>query len=271
MYKYVNIKKVLNFVPSGLLQEESESTILKWALRGYINNVRNKNTREQSFLGISKIKDYKASLPNGFKGIYDACYFDTFPKDVFKTGENGGNNTIYLQDNFDGNKVTVFQAIVFTQIYHRGTAMRYAGQNKDLVYNKCLTLLCQDCINFSISRDYTTMTIDMEEGYVAYLYQSTIQDEVGNFLVPDDIELLQGLAYFAEAMHYQDRRFRKDQGANQLFIETLQMANASFSEFQKRDLFRKFNPDNYVRSTQTPSQIPLIDYLNDRTNEYKGY
>lgn len=248
MYKYENIKKVLTYVPSGLLEEENEATLIKWALQGYSANVRNTNTTDDIKFCILKIENHKATLPTGFKKIFEVGYSVSLPQEL-------NSNTVFLQPTIDENRVTIFQASFYQYFRPYTSYMRYVGQNSALFENNCINLLCQDCnINFSISKDVSTLSCDMEEGYVTMLYRATVQDLDGNYLVPDDANLWQALAMYVEAKHWQDRFFRKEEGANNIYVERLKMANNYFQTFQKEDLFRKFDPYDYVLKTQAVRQ-----------------
>ena len=55
MYKYENIKKVLNYVPSGLIEEENEATLIKWALNFYNQNIRIKNITDSIIITVDSI------------------------------------------------------------------------------------------------------------------------------------------------------------------------------------------------------------------------
>ena len=133
--------------------------------------------------------------------------------------------------------------------------------------NNCINLLCQDCeINFSISKDLTTITLDEEEGYVTMLYRATVQNEDGDYLIPNDNNLWQALAMYIEGKHFQDRSFRRESGANESFIERMQMSNLYFAKFQKEDLFRKFDPYDYYLKTIAVRQEHQVSAERDNYN-----
>lgn len=261
MYKYENIKKVLTFVPLGLLEEENEATLIKWALQGYSANVRNANTTDDILFCILQIVDHKATLPTGFKKILEVGYSETLPNDVLNSP------TIFIQPTIDGERVTIFQASFYQYFRSFITYMRYVGQNPALFDNNCINLLCEDCqVNFSISKDLTTMTADIEEGYVTMLYRTAVKSEDGDYLIPDDNNLWQALAYYVTAMGFRDRSFRKEEGANALFRENLSMANNLFKTFQKEDLFRKFDPYDYYLKTQAVRHAAQMSAERDNYN-----
>lgn len=264
MYRYTNIKKVLTFIPSALLEEEDESTLLKWVLQGYTINVKNVHTNSDIKFAISQIVEHNAVVPVGFKTLFEASYSSILPSDL---SDYPDSQTIFTQENYMGNRVTIFQAMFYATFKPYSALMCYRGQNKDIVYNGCKNFLCNDgAINFSIDKSLSTITTDVKEGYVLMLYSSPVQDESLNFLIPDDPILLQALAMYVEAKNLQDRAYRKEEGTNNMFVERMQMANNYFKEFQKKDLLSRYDPDHHVFLTQTINRIPGIQYQLDRHN-----
>lgn len=260
MYKYENIKKVLSYVPSALLEEENEATLIKWALQGYNTNVRGANTTDDILFCLVQVVDHKATLPTNFKKLLEVGYSATLPEEL-------NSNTIFLQPTIDGERVTIFQATFYQYFRPFTTYMRYVGQNPAIFDNNCVNLLCQDCeINFSLSKDLTTITLDEEKGYVTMLYRATVKDGDGNFLVPDDNNLWQALAMYVEAKHWQDRSFRKEENTNNMYVERMRMANNYFQTFQKEDLLRKFDPWDYYLKTIGVRQAHQMSAERDNYN-----
>lgn len=260
MYKYENIKKVLNYVPSGLIEEENEATLIKWALNFYNQNIRIKNLTDDVLFAIMPVSNHKATLPTGFKQFMDVSFNEVLPNDV------GESATIFLQPDINGIYTTIFQR-TFWQFYKdRSFYMRYVGKDESLVHNECVQYLCDNCINFSIDKHNETMTLDEEEGFVFMLYTSTMKDEDNNFLVPDNNVLWQALAYAIEAKHWQDRAFRREQGANDMFLERMQMANASVKEFLRIHMLSKFDDEMYLSRMIKVRQAHQISQENDFYN-----
>lgn len=259
MYKYINIKAILNYIPSGLLEEESEPELIKYAVQGYTNNVQNIHVQQEIKFAICELKDHKVILPLGVKKILDASYTQNkpYPDNSLDISEN---TTVYLRTDWNGNTITIFQALVYNDIRPLTEGMRFTGQNSDLVHNQCKNLLCNNCINFSIDRSLATMTVDKKDGYVYILYTCPIQDDNENFLIPDDGNLKQALAYYVEARHWQDRAFRKEENADNMFEKRMMNANFQFDEFNNRHILRSLEPGKFVFNTQTINRIPQIIY-----------
>jgi hypothetical protein len=254
MYKYINIKAVLNYLPDGILEEWDESQVVKTALQGFQANVSNFNITSDIKVAVCKLTNHKASVPLGLKKVIDAGFSTTLPNEL------PDSNTVFLQPTWNGENVIVFQALLFQMIRPSMQSMRYAGQNSDMVNPDCIPILCQDCINWSISKDLTSITCDVKDGYIFLLYTSTVQDEDGNFLIPNDNILMQALAYYVEAKHWQSRAFRKEEQANDMFIQRMQMANSSFQEFYSKWMLQNFDMEEYVWQTQTLNRLPQLAF-----------
>lgn len=261
MYKYENIKKVLSYVPSGLLEEENEATLIKWALQFYNQNIRIKTLTDDILFCVMQVTNHKATMPVGFKQFIEVNFNETLPENEFDD-----STTWFLQEDINGIHTTIFQRTFWQYFKNRSQAMRYAGKDSSIVHNDCVQYLCENCINFSIDNHNQTMTLDVEDGYVFMLYTSTMVDDDNNFLVPDNNILWQALSYGIEAKHWQDRAFRKEEGANNMFIERMRMANNSIQEFIKIHLFNNFDPDLNVSRMQKVNHATQIAYQNDRTN-----
>lgn len=266
MYKYENIKKVLTFIPSGLKEEENEAQLLSWALMGFKTNVRNIHTTSDILFCITQLDNHVVSLPSNFKKFLDVIYMKTLPDtDVLSS------DTWFLQPDINGVYTTIFQRVFYQYFQPYATHMRYVGSNTSLFDNGCIALLCDTCsINFSVSKDVKTLTTDMQDGYVGAVYEALVQDDSGNYLIPDSENLWFALAHFVEAKHWQDRAFRKEENANNMFIERMAMANRFFAAFRKEDLFAKFDPQDFVFKTQYLSKVPQLIAQSDTTNPYKG-
>lgn len=262
MYKYENIKKVLTYLPSVILEEESEPNCIKWALQAYRSNVRNIHTTDDVKFCIMQINNHKTTLPVGFKKFIEVIYMDRLPDDTLSD-----SNTIFLQPDINGIYTTVFSRIFWQYFKPTSSLMRYIGTSSSYFDNGCLNVLCDDCgIGFSVSKDGTSLTIDTDEGYVAMLYTANIQNDNGDYLVVDNDVLWQALAAYITAMHFKDRSLRKEDGTHNMFIEHLTMANNLFKTFQKEDVLRKFNPQDYFLKTIFVRQMAQVSNNQDYYN-----
>jgi len=261
MYKYENIKKVLNYIPDGLKEEENEATLIKWALSFYNQNIRIRTITDDILFAICPVTNHKATLPVGFKQFVDVTFNEDLPTDTLTS-----SSTVFLQPDINGIHTTIFQRTYYQFYKQRSYNTRYVGSNPALVHTDCVQHLCDDCINFSIDKVNEAITVDICDGYIYLLYSSTVMDEQNNFLVPDHPVLWQALAYGVEAKHWQDRAFRKEEGANNMFMERMRMANNSIGEFLKVHVLSNFDPYDYHLKTQAVRQFPQMNQQADFYN-----
>lgn len=260
-YSYIPIEAVITRLPQMLKEEESDTTLTKWALDCYLQNERDNNNLFESRFCLSKITNHVGALPSGFKLFYDAEYFSSLPETI------DSNSGQWIQETIDGNHVIIFQSILYQDYKNTGEKMRWAGQDPELVWNGCLNVLCNDCqINFSIDRQHKSITTSVEEGYVALLYKASILDDNDNFLIPKDNTLMDALSKYCISQHYLNASMRRENGAYEMYQQFLMQSNLLFAEYEKKNLLRKFNPEEYIKSMHPITNTGLIHQLEKRRN-----
>lgn len=265
MYEYIAIDAVLTRIPQALKEEESDSTLIKWALDCYLQNEKDINNKLETKFAICTVVDHVASLPVGFKKLYEARY-SLNPISSTLTDTNSFMTT--YADTIDGRHVIIFQGLVYQGYQHESMLMRYTGQDMDIVDNGCLNLLCDTCqINFSIDRFFKTISTSSLEGYVALLYKGVIKDEDGNFVIPKDDTLLDALGAYCVAQHYLDASVRREGGAYEMYQQHITRCNNLYGEWTARNMYRKYDANRHVWNTQTNIKLPGIIYQNNRIND----
>lgn len=260
MTDYINLKSILTLVPDYVKEEESESTMLSWAFHGYRENVRQANITDSFKVCIVPIVDHKGNLPYGIKRVLETEWSYTEFVDQSEDTYN-----LWIPQTINGYYVMVAEAINYLRIKHKGSLMRYVGQHPELLDSKCVNVYCQSCkINFSLNKQLTQVTTSEKTGWVAIVY-STLAKEGEDFIIPNDNQLKQALAYYVEAMHWRERRGRKEEGANNLFMQNLEMSKNYFNSYIKSDMLYKFDPDNYKntilgRFTNLQDQSEFINH-----------
>jgi len=240
MTDYINIKSILNLVPDYVKDDEAEINMLSWALQGYRENVRQSNVTDSYKVCIVPIVDNKATLPPNIKKVLETQW-----SYVPYTEINDSIYNMWIPMTINGYYVLVAEAILYTRIKHKGQSMRYVGQHPDLLDSNCVNIYCQSCaINFSLNKQLTQITTSETDGWVAIVY-STFAKDGDDFIIPNDNQLKQALAYFIEAMHWRERRGRKEEGANDMFLQNLSMSQRYFLQYIKSDMFSKFDADTY--------------------------
>lgn len=238
MNRYINIKAVFNFIPDYLYEEEDETQLLSWILQGYRHNIRTDSWTDDYGVCIAKIVNNKASIPSGIKKIVEVGYSVDIPAD-----DNIDTKT-FLTPQVGDTFILLSEAIAYQDIKSHLSVMRYVGQNPELFANECINLFCTSLINFSVNKQLTQITCDESDGYITLVYSKLATDN-GDYIIPDNANLMQALSYYCEAMHWRNRRGRKEENANNMFIENIKLANSEFTEFYASEMFKNFDPDTY--------------------------
>lgn len=269
MNKYVSIEAVIPFLPEFLMEEENESVIVKYIWQGVRQNLIPYYKYDEKKIFICKLDNYEAHLPSDIYRISYVQYTNTFPDTMT-------NNDFkpWILEVINGEKVFIAQSLIYNQFLSQMSfqSMRYAGQDTGLFESDCINLLCNDnCINFSITKSLDKIRTDVKDGYVMGIYHSNPKNEAGEYIIPDDADLLQALAYFTEAKHWQSRSGRKEEYAENMFVTRMNMANKKFNEFNKKQLLKNFNPDEYTYLTQDIRSMMQRRAQRDRVNNKKHW
>lgn len=241
MNKYINLKAVLSQLPKYVTEEESEGQLLSWALSGYRQNITVPAWKDDFRVCISKITNNRAKLPFGINKVISIGYSFTEPMEINNETQQWFDSII------NQDFVMLSQEIAYAHINRQLTSLRYVGQNPELLSNGCINLFCDSNIHFSLDKQLKYVTLDKEEGYLVIVYSSSVTED-GDYLIPDDADLIQALAYFCESKHWQERSGRKEEAGENMFISRLTMADNKFREFKQKRLLKKFDVDTYKRS-----------------------
>jgi len=260
---YINIASIQTYLPSYVMEEVDESTINKWALQGFRQNVTIPSWIYELRFCLLQLDNHVATLPTGLKKISVAQYSKNLPPSVIN------NTTDFIIPIINNERVFIAQAIVYQYFKPTSQTMRFVGQDSSLLTQDCVNIFCDCEIGFSIDRTLNTITTDMQDGYVILLYESEIQDEDGNFLIPNDEDLKQALSYYIEGMLQREFRGRHIQGASELMDDYLFKCNNKFQEFHSKNLLRYFDPDDYVFKSTVSLQVPQIATERSRLNYKK--
>lgn len=257
MLKYTSLKSILNFVPDYVKEQEDEIQMLSWAFQGYREAVRQSLITDNYQVAIIKIDNHKGVLPNGMKKIMETGWSTTNP--VSNLPEN--SQQVFYPTQINNVNILLAEAIHYQSVKNHTTLMRYVGQNPELLDNSCLNIFCPTCkIEFSVNKSLTQITTSEKSGYVAIVY-TVVAKEGEDFLIPDVMELQQGLAYFVEAKHWQGRMGRKEENAYNIYIQNLEFAKNYFNQFIKNKMLQAFSPDGYKRAI-----LGKFDKLKDQSS-----
>jgi len=257
---YISISSVQTYLPEYVKEEMDEPTINKWILQGFRQNVTVPNWIYQTKFCLLQLDNHVATLPQGLKKITIAQYLQNIPSTSVDQVSD------FILPVIGNERVFLAQAIVYQYFRPYAETMRFVGQNTDLLVNGCINIFCDCSINFSLDVDLNTIKTDLKDGYVVLLYESEMQNDDGEFLMPNDEDLKEALGYFVEAKLWRERSGRKEEGGENMFFSRMQLANNKFKEFTNKNLLRYFQPSDYIFKSRTVNQIHQIAVERDRRN-----
>lgn len=211
---YVPIKAVLNYISSAIQEEQqSEMQLLSWALQG-LRSVEfpQKYERKVCFL---EVKDNKATLPTGWRELNLVTYLYQEPSSsdidslAYCTQQEFAEDCKDVEEKICKIPIT-FGLFVHSDYYNNNFRPLNCKLKSKGIGTNCCTL--KDCeYGFSVKGD--CIYVDFQEGILCVDYDTEYRDEEGNFLVPDDVDLLRGMAEYIKYMHWEGRADRHEQNA----------------------------------------------------------
>lgn len=267
MTKYIDIKAILNYIPNSIRDDAGDKRLLSYAfqaLRIYVP--------QRIFLGLAMIVrpiiNHKVNLEEGTRRIEGVWYLEDLERFTTTNGYLFVTDNDGLKDNSQRDEFVSEKTISYEDIIKHNQPMCYMGEHGFLVNNEYLSFYDGDChLGFSVDYNMTCLTTDVKTGYAIVLYQEFKQSSSG-FLVPDDANFLQALAYAAEAQAWRERSANKEQGAEGMYQTRQQEARSYFISANGRKALRDFRPSavldhnrNYILS------LPEISG-NNKNNRY---
>lgn len=242
MTKFVPIDAILNYIPETIKEEESHQQLKSWAFQSY--SLLNFEFRWEYNYAIIPFENHKACLPTdalriAYVGFSRFDYQDTINPYFTSNYPNGLDENdkrliIYQQ---------VWQDKSMIEMYR---PLRYVGSSPDLLTNDCVNLVCKDCyINFSFDKMLKNVTIDEAEGYLLVIYGTNAKTEDG-LIIPNDSNLLQGLAYYAQAQHWLNRASRHEANGFNMVSQLLELSKNLITRFKASHMLKKIN-SNHVK------------------------
>ena len=209
---YIPIKAVLNYVSQAIQEEEqSELQLISWALQA-LRSVDFPQKYERKIC-ILEVKDSKATLPLGWRELNYVSYMFQEPtqkdvdtlayeyKDEFDTECSTSENICKIPLNFG--------LFVHSDYYNNNWLPMSGLKNQGIGTNCCNIPNCK----YSFSIKNNCIYTDLQEGYISVDYITEYKDEDNNFLVPDDADLLRGMAEYIKYMHWEGRADRHEQNS----------------------------------------------------------
>lgn len=239
--KFVPIKAVLNFISSAVQEEEaSELQLMSWAFQAL--RMIDIPQRFERKVCILEVIDHKVKLPLGWREINMVSYLHKEPnqKDI-------DSLTYCYKKDFDSKckdekeyvcKLPLTYALFINSSYYNNNykPMQNKLRNKGVSEYLCKLKHCEQ--SFSIKGDYIYTSI--KEGFICLDYETEYKLN-GEYQVPDDVDLLRGMAEYVKYMHWEKRADRHEQNAFRRSETHLQKANLLLMKAKGKFLLRSID------------------------------
>ncbi len=231
MVKYTNIDAVFNLLPNVIKQDVDTLQVKSWAYQAYRDfSLPFADTLK---VAVVDVVGHKAVLPKDIRRIVGVFFSDTSAvlDDEVRT---------LLQD-YGDSRLIVYQEIFFSSRYFRDSIpLAYKGQMRSEVIDS--DLYCSNCeIGFSVDSTITCLTIDVADGEVSVVYLSPATQD-GEFIIPDDIALLQGLSFYVQAQYWLEKAYAHEDAAYKFHLDATQRAHSLLMKFRGKQLLKAVNP-----------------------------
>ena len=261
MYKYIPIEAILNYIPEAVKEEESSKQLLSWAHQAFRSS--HLEWRYDYKVVISEVINHKACVPPDANRIAYVSYsIVDFSEDLLPYIVVDYPNGL---DDSDKRFVLYQKTILQSELLYSFYPMKYVGQSPALLTKDCLNLYCKDCsIGFSVSKDMSFIQLDQKEGFALIVYSSEIKDENGNIMIPDDVDLIQGCAYFAQAQYWLNKASRHEATAMSMFEKFMQLSQQLMTKAKGKYILRNVNTDINKQITFGRKNIMHLTSANNR-------
>jgi hypothetical protein len=282
MTNYIPLRAVLNRVPKGVREEQSDAQLLMYALDAV------RDLELEAFFSndvqLVPINNHKVDVPEGTRKINMVTYMCTKPTDdettdllctddttcacgtkiscgkpgIYYTNDltaycGDCDNCITESEDFETRTNNIcrhtinYQLFLHSQYYDNNfMPLKYVGNANGLLHKCCPNKQCDVVETFSVNPMTNQLTTSLESGWVCLNREIQAQDTEGNILIPDESKLKLGLSFYIQAMHWNERDSWKEEGAMRRFESFLQKAEITLRSAKANLLAAKLD-DNSIR------------------------
>lgn len=245
--KYTSIAKIFNFLPKNL--SEDDAYVIEYASQAM--DMLNIHEVYDKKVCLIYVTDHQAYLPKDLKFIQALTYMHSQPTqteadDVItsysKTVEDLGDTIMTTKSSMTTEPDPgIWNQSHILRIQHQGVLNNYQLWSESNLFNNNFSLLrlvnksvninmhCNDCPNLHCdSQDYYQVNMQgqiitsIKEGYLCLFYLAKQKNERGEFLIPDDPDVLTALAAYVKYKVVEDLAFTRQKGYAQMYERELQ-------------------------------------------------
>lgn len=276
MDKLISLDAVLNYVSRAARKEASDLQIKSDALQCYKSLQSGMCTIED--FTISKIVNNRVDLPYDAKCINKVQWMCSDPtateeEDLLCSIKSCNEEeacpsdclTDYFTRDYNLCRYTLNHSLWIDSNYYKNNFvyLKYAGARSKYINRNCM-MQGQACNeSWSYDSESNSILVSAEEGYLYVEYQR-LPRENGQVLIPNDTDLLQGLAWWCEYKIADERAWMKEQSMAQMSVTKLQQAESRLKRYRGKNLLRGIDIQlhDYIGGTSSDSQLLLRYNLN---------
>lgn len=235
--KYTSIAKVFTYLPKNFSEEDGY--VMEYAAQAMDALEIHQNYDNK--VCLIKVTDHQASLPSDFKFIQALTYMEQQPteyetNDVITTlsksiVDDGDTITTTLTTQITEPDPNVDNQNHILRIQYQGVLNSYriwaesdAFQNNFVLLrmvNKShsLAMHCNDCPNIHCDyKDYYQVNMSgqiitsIKDGYLCLFYLAKKKNDRGEFMIPDDFDVLNAIAAYIKFKYMEDMAFSRQKG-----------------------------------------------------------
>jgi hypothetical protein len=241
--RYTSIAKVFTFLPKSFAEEDG--FVLEYASQAMdalgIHQVYDKKTC------LIKITDHQASLPSDCKFVQALTYMHNQPTEdsintLISTSKSTEDNGTTTTDTYTTLVTTTskdyYNKDTILRIQHQGVLNNYKLWAESDVFTNNFSLLrlvnrsvninvhCDNCPNLICeSKDYYQINMNnqimtsIKDGYLCLFYLAKKKNDRGEFLIPDNFDVLTALAAYVKYKFMEDMAFSRQKGYQSMYRE----------------------------------------------------
>lgn len=248
--KYTSIKAVLNRLTIPKDQYDKIDAI-EWAIDA-LDQTNIKNAYEQE-MAVIPIKNHRGKLPTGLVQIeVVATPMINKKPSLSELDELEQYEIDYINksqvDRIDNQGIINNYNLFITTDYWKNNFYILSMTNKPFMGK----FHCNDCPNFNSTCEYEysidtrgNITTSFESGDLCIGYLKHAIDESGDFLIPDQQDLIQGLAAYIMAKHWEQRLNMKEEGAMNLHFMYMNRAQNLLAKARGIFITKSFDFTDY--------------------------
>lgn len=286
--QFIKLQTVLNRIPPAIRKEDYDENLLSYALDGlrffsfnqkYINKIaivpiHNHIVQIPEDLHSVNLVTYQADEPTDEYALDMFCFCEDTKCGTCQKAVSCGNPGIYVgsdnnvfcdtcsgclteKEEFESRTNSIcrhnisYQLFLDSRYYNElHLPLKFIGNGSNVLCTSCPNRFVQDCSEtFSIDPTISVFKTSIKDGWVCINYEAELKDNDGDFLIPKHSKLIEGLASYAEARHWQNRSAMHEQAAESRFERRLFRAEQLLRSAKGSLLLREINPNTINQIT----------------------